>query len=162
MHRRPRLRSLASRPALLAGALLALALVAGGWLLLGSRPVQVRPAPAAADPACATLAARLPPTLGALQRRATSSSSAGVAAWGDPAIIWLCGVPQPGPSPNCLDVSGVDWIFTQLSDGTAFTTFGRDPAVQVLVPKAYAPEPLRLPPLSAVVAAVPQGPHRCT
>lgn len=147
---------------LLAITLIALALGAGAWLLLGSRPVQVRPAPAAADPACAMLAARLPPTVGTLQRRATSSPSPGVAAWGDPAIIWLCGVPQPGPSGDCLDVSGVDWVFTQLSDGTAFTTFGRDPAVQVLVPKAYSPEPLRLPPFSAVVTAVPQGPHRCT
>ena len=31
-----------------------------------------------------------------------------------------------------------------------------------LVPKAYAPEPLRLPGLSKVVATLPQGPRRCT
>ena len=134
----------------------------GGLLMLRDRPLQVRPAASAADPACATLARALPATVAAQPRRATSPDSPGVAAWGDPAVVWLCGVPQPGPSTDCLQVNGVDWVFERLSDGTAFTTFGRDPAVQVLVPSAYSPEPLRLPALSAVVAAIPQGPRRCT
>ena len=32
-----------------------------------------------------------------------------------------------------------------LSDGASATTYGRDPAIEVLIPKAYAPEPLLLP-----------------
>ena len=142
-------------------ALVILALV-GGLLALRDQPLKVRPAASAADPACNRLAPDLPPTVAAQPRRATSPDSPAVAAWGDPAVIWLCGVAEPGPSPDCLDVNGVDWIFQQLADGTAFTTFGRRPAVQVLVPRAYAPEPLRLPALSAVVATLPQGPRRCT
>jgi len=141
-------------------ALLTAALVIG--LLLRDRPLPVRPPASAADPACARLATALPPTVAAQQRRATSPDSPGVAAWGDPAVIWLCGVDQPGPSADCLDVNGVDWVFERLDDGTAFTTFGRTPAVQVLVPNAYSPEPLRLPALSAVVATIAQGPRRCT
>ncbi len=49
-----------------------------------------------------------------------------------------------------------------LRDGQSFTTFGRDPAVQVTVPKTYAPEPLVLPPFSDIVAAIPQREHRCS
>lgn len=143
------------------GLLLALAVVAA-VLLLRERPVQVRAAPSAADPACATLAARLPVTVAGQERRATSSDSASVAAWGDPAIIYRCGATQPGPTPNCLDVSGVDWVYQQLDDGTAFTTYGRDPAVQVLVPRSYGPEPLRLPDFSDVVSVIPQGTRRCS
>ena len=154
MHRRPYL--------IFASLALLTAAVAGAVLLLGDRPVSVRPAASSTDPACARLADALPPTVAAQQRRATSPDSPAVAAWGDPAVIWLCGVDQPGPSADCLQVNGVDWVFQRLDDGTAFTTFGRRPAVQVLVPRAYSPEPLRLPALSAVVAALPQGPRRCT
>ena len=159
MHRRPYVRSAGLG---LVGLVLVGLAVVGGWLVLRDRPVQVRPAVSAADPACATLAGSLPPTVAAQPRRATSSDSPGVAAWGDPAVIWLCGVLPPGPSTDCLEVNGVDWVVERLDDGTAFTTFGRDPAVQVLVPRAYAPEPLRLPALSAVVATLPQGRRRCT
>lgn len=152
-------------PLSVVGVLLALAVgaaVAVLVLALRERPVEVRAAPSAGDPACATLAARLPATVAGQQRRATSSGSTGVAAWGNPAIIWLCGVSEPGPSPDCIDVSGVDWVYERLDDGAAFTTYGRAPAVQVLVPAAYSPEPLRLPDFSAVVALIPQGPRRCT
>ena len=30
-------------------------------------------------------------------------------------------------------MNGVDWVAHPLADGTSFTTYGRDPAVQVLV-----------------------------
>ena len=138
------------------------ALVAAAFWLLRDRPVEVAAPPSAADPACSTLAERLPDRVGTRTRRTTSSDSPAVAAWGDPAIVWLCGVAQPGPSTECLDISGVDWVVESLDDGTAFTTFGRDPAVQVLVPAAYAPEPLLLPPFSRVMAAIEQGSRRCT
>lgn len=139
------------------------AAVVGAAFLLGRpAPVEVRPAPSAADPACTALAAELPATVASQRRRETSSRSPGVAAWGDPPVVWLCGTPEPDPSPDCITVSGVDWVFRRLDDGTAFTTYGRDPAVQVLVPSAYAPEPLRLAAFSAVVAALPQGRHRCS
>ena len=143
-------------------AVLVAASVVGATRLLGQGPVEVTPAPSAADPACSTIARRLPVSVAGQARRETSSASPAVAAWGDPAIVYLCGVVQPGPSPSCQDVNGVDWVYLQLGDGTVFTTYGRDPAVQVLVPRAYAPEPLRLPDFSAAVSIVPQGTRRCS
>jgi hypothetical protein len=78
-------------------------------------------------------------------------------------VVWRCGVTPPGPTTDeCIEVDGVDWVRHPLADGSSFTTYGRDPAVQVLVPDAYAPEPLVLPPFSKVVAALPQGEHRCS
>jgi hypothetical protein len=159
VHRRPRLRLLllSAVPAVVA----AVAVLA--VLTLRDRPVEASAPPGAGDPVCARLAARLPATLHGQQRRATTSPSPAVAAWGDPAIVWRCGVTPPGPTENeCTQVDGVDWVRVPLSDGSSFTTYGREPAVQLLVPRAYAPEPLLLPALSRVVAAVPQGERRCT
>jgi hypothetical protein len=163
VHRRPRL----SLPVLAALVAAAVAVLVGG-LFAGvtayrSRPVDVTPAPNATDPACARLGAGLPATLAGLRRVATTTPSPSVAAWGRPSIVWRCGVTPPGPTTDqCQTIDGVDWVVRPLTDGASFTTYGRDPAVQVLVPSAYAPEPLRLPPLSDVVRAVPQGEHRCS
>ena len=53
------------------------------------------------------------------------------------------------------------WIPQSLSDGTRFTSFGTDPAVEVLVPKAYAPEPLLLPVFAPVAKALPANGLAC-
>jgi hypothetical protein len=159
VHRRPRLRLLllSAVPAVVAAA------AVFAVLALRDRPVEVTAPAGGSDPACARLAARLPPTLRGQGRRATTSPSPAVAAWGDPAIVWRCGVPLLGPTQDeCTQVDGVDWVRVPLADGSSFTTYGREPAVQLLVPRAYAPEPLVLPALSRVVAAVPQGSRRCT
>ena len=140
---------------------MAAAAVAFGWWWT-TRPLAVTAPSGGADPACSRLAARLPATVQRQGRVRTSSDSPAVAAWGDPAIIWRCGVTPLGPTTDeCIDVNGVDWVRHPLADGSSFTTYGRDPAVQVLVPKAYAPEPLVLPPFSDVVSVVTQGERRC-
>ncbi len=171
MHGRPRLSRerlrdrLGSLPLPVVGVLLAVlvAAVAVPVALLLSRPLQVRTPPSASDPACARLARALPQRLGSLDRRPTSSSSPAVAAWGDPAVVWLCGVREPAVAQTCVEANGEDWVAVELGgDGLAFTTDGRSPAVQVLVPHAYAPEALRLPALSTVVATLPQGRKRCS
>jgi hypothetical protein len=127
-----------------------------------ARPVPVTAPPGAADPACGRLAARLPATVRGAGRVAASSDSTAVAAWGRPPVIWRCGVTPPGPTDReCLTVDGVDWVRVPLSDGSAFVTYGRSPAVQLLVPRGDEPEPLLLPVFSAAVAALPQGPRRC-
>ncbi|HET8614154.1 MAG TPA: DUF3515 family protein [Actinomycetales bacterium] len=159
MHGRPRLRG--ARVALTLAVLAALATVA--VVLLRHRPVEVSVPAHGSDPACARMAAELPEQLLHEARVATSVSSPAVAAWGDPAIIWRCGVEPPGPTIEvCQAVNGVDWVVDPLDDGTGFTTYGRSPAVQVLVPKAYAPEAFALTALSAAVSQVPQGDHRCS
>ena len=50
----------------------------------------------------------------------------------------------------------------RLSDGARFTTFGTDPAIEVLVPKAYAPEPLLLPAFGPAAKALPQNGRHCS
>lgn len=92
----------------------------------------------------------------------TTSDSPAVAAWGDPPVVARCGLTSPGPTQlDCISANGVDWVAQPMSDGIAFTTYGRDPALEVLVPRAYAPEPLMLGPFTDAAKAVPQGPHRC-
>jgi Protein of unknown function (DUF3515) len=119
--------------------------------------------PAEADsPACRSVAAHWPRTVGGRALRPTSSSSAAVRAWGDPAIIARCGVAPIGPTTDqCLEVSGVDWVAHRLTDGVRFTTYGRTPAIEVLVPGAYQPEPLLLPAFGAAASAIPQGERHC-
>jgi hypothetical protein len=139
------------------------ALAAGAFLLLRHQPVEVAVPGGGADPACAAMADRLPSRLLNQERVATSQRSPAVAAWGDPAIIWRCGVTPPGPTTqDCIAVNGIDWVVEPLDDGTGFVSYGRDPAVQVLVPDAYAPETFALTALSPAVGTVPQNEHRCS
>ena len=56
-----------------------------------------------------------------------------------------CGLPAPAPTTDsCVVVDGVDWVVRELTDGTA-VTFGREPAIEVLVPQEHGPVPLLLP-----------------
>jgi uncharacterized protein DUF3515 len=119
--------------------------------------------PSAGDPACTRLGGALPSSLLGHGRRATDPASPALAAWGDPAIVLRCGVAPPGPTTEqCTSVNGVDWVAQRLDQGYAFTTYGRVPAVQVLVPSHYSPETFALTGLSAAVSAIPQGEHRCS
>ena len=127
-----------------------------------SSGVEVAVPSAAAGPACASAALLLPSSVSGLTRRDTDPSSSGVAAWGDPAVIARCGVAAPGPTDTeCIEVDGVGWIPQALSDGTRFTSFGTDPALEVLVPKAYAPEPLLLPVFAPAAKALPANGLAC-
>lgn len=113
--------------------------------------------------ACLTASTQFPPTVAGRAAVATDPVAPAVHAWGDPAIIARCGVPEPGPTADqCLTVSGVDWIVQPLSDGTRFTTFGRSPALEVLIPKGYAPEPLLLPAFGPAAEALPTTGHHCS
>lgn len=142
-------------PLVVAGAL-------GALLASCSSAVQVTPAPRADSAACRKVSRHWPRTVGNMARTGTTSDSPTVAAWGDPAVIARCGVTSPGPTTDqCITVSGVDWVQHRLSDGARFVTFGRDPAVEVLVPHDYAPEPLLLPAFAAAAKQVPQGKHHC-
>ncbi|QTE28659.1 DUF3515 family protein [Pengzhenrongella sicca] len=108
--------------------------------------VSVRVAPAAADPICASVVLALPDELADGARLDTTSQA--TAAWGDAAapIVLRCGVdPLPPTTQSCVtatDAAGVsvDWVAVEgarAADGTAtwtFTTYGREPAVEVTVP----------------------------
>lgn len=126
-----------------------------------SSTVEVRPAPHADDPACQSLP--WPAEVSGRSRVQTTTTSTSVAAWGDPAIIARCGFePVPPTTADCVTVDGVDWVLRELSDGSAATTFGTDPAIEVLVPKTYGPAPLQLPAFTTAARSLPRTDHRCT
>ncbi len=125
-----------------------------------SNTVEVASAPSHGDPLCAKAAAAWPRTVAGKDRRRISDGADAAAAWGDPAIIARCGAVTPAPSPNCLTVDDVDWVLTTLSDGTKAETYGRSPAIEVLLPKQYLPEVLAA--FTGVARTIPQGEHRCT
>ncbi|KQU70625.1 DUF3515 family protein [Phycicoccus sp. Root101] len=155
----------ARRRLLVAAAGLLVLGVAGGVLYAVQSPEQVA-APAHVA-ACETPMSRMPPTVGGQRSRGVSVAEGtdprDVREWGDPAIIATCGWPALGPtSDQCLDVDGVDWVAQELSDGVRFTTFGRDPAIEVLVPDAYAPAPLLLPAFNDAAKALPGNNRTCS
>lgn len=114
-----------------AAAVVALALVA----LTGCSPtVTLDPAPDAANPECAEVIVRLPDNVDDKAYRTTDAQGTG--AWGEPAAVLLrCGVPVPGPTTfPCVTVRDVDWIRDDTDAPIfVFTTYGRDPAVEVIV-----------------------------
>jgi hypothetical protein len=117
----------------------------------------------AADPACSAAAAAWPADVSGRTVVATDPSAPAVRAWGDPAIVARCGVATPGPTTDdCLTVDDVDWVATPLTDGTRFVTYGRDPAIEVLVPKGPVPEGSLLPAFSAAARALPTTGRHCS
>lgn len=142
---------------------LAAALAAGTLLTSCSSAVEVTAPPRADDPACERVAQHWPTTVAGTSSEETTSDSPAVHAWGDPAIIARCGVSTPGPTTNdCISANGVDWVARRLDDGMSFVTYGRSPAIEVLVPRDYTPEPLVLGAFSGAAKQVPQGPRRCS
>ena len=119
--------------------------------------------PAGADSAPSQALTALWPSLVSSQpARAVSVQSPAARAWGNPAVIAICGYDAPAPSTlECLSVDGVDWLVQRRSDGVQFTTYGRSPAMDVLVPAAYAPEPLLLPAFGAAARSLPETGRHC-
>lgn len=122
-----------------------LPLLAAGLVLAVSgctAPVVVEPAPYAGDPGCATVMLGIPDEVGGLARLETSSQA--TAAYGDePRIIVRCGVEVPGPSSErCLAIdtpaASADWLVLEEDDVWRAIAFGRNPAMEVVVPKIRA------------------------
>ncbi|MBF4462011.1 DUF3515 domain-containing protein [Rathayibacter sp. VKM Ac-2878] len=126
--------------------------------------VALEPAPQATAVGCAEVSVRLPSVVAEQAERETNAQ--GTAAWGSPAgIILHCGVESPGPTTlPCVEVNQVDWI---LDDSRAaenlytFTTFGRDPAVQITVDQSQASGSSALVDLASAVSTVPST-KQCT
>lgn len=121
---------------------------------------DVSAAPSADHPACAS--PEWPTSVSGHDRVITSPELPSVAAWGDPAIIARCGLPALSPTTlECLTVNGVDWVLRPLSDGSAATTYGTDPAIEVLVPAAYGAAGMHLPVFTPVAEQLPHNGRRC-
>jgi hypothetical protein len=142
----------------------ALLLLTAAAVLAGcSRGVAVTLPAKASDPVCVRAAGAWPATVSGRSTVATDPVDPAVHAWGDPAIVARCGVAAPGPTTDdCLTVNGVDWVATPLSDGTRFVTYGRDPAVEVLIPRGDLPEGSLLPAFTGVAQALPETGRHCS
>jgi len=117
-------------------AVLALSLASVFALSACSPAVDVTPAKDAANPDCAPMMVALPDKIGDAALRKTNAQA--TAAWGDPSLVILrCGVTPPGPTKDrCATVNGVDWVIKEGEKGNpiyTLTTFGRTPAVEVLL-----------------------------
>ena len=87
--------------------------------------------------------------LGELQRETTPRDAAAI-AWGDPPIVFVCGVATPTASDaQVITVEGLDWEAEQTQQGTVFTTVDFQPTLQLRVPSEYRPE------IDAVVEITP-------
>lgn len=122
---------------LLVAVVVAVVLAAAVWAYLANAR-GIEPAADAADPACTTLLADLPQTVGRLAR--TPQGADGVAAWGEDQVVLRCGALVLGPTTKvCIPVGpdagpSVDWVQDAASDrAVRFLTYGRTPAVEVTV-----------------------------
>lgn len=100
--------------------------------------------------ACRDLVTNVPEVLAGQDRRQLSGDTNLGAAWGDPAIVLTCGVPEPADfteTSTCIEANGVGWYVPDsvlLSDDESLdvtmTAVGFRPRVQVLLPGDYRPE----------------------
>ena len=96
--------------------------------------VHLGPARGANTVACAAVTVRLPNTLGGLKERDTNAQATG--AWGNPIDVFeRCGVSSPRVSPiQCFTFGGVDWLVDVSNQRYIHAvTYGRDPAVEVVM-----------------------------
>lgn len=127
-------------------------------VLSGCSPaVTVDPAENAADPGCAPAMLAMPETVDGHDRRETTSQA--TTAYGDPtAAVVRCGVTPPGPTTDaCSSVNGVDWLIRQDEDGSTWTatTYGRDPAIEVIFDSTAVASSTLLVELGSAVEQIP-------
>lgn len=117
---------------------------------------SVDPAPEAHDPACADVMLQLPENLGESRQRPTDSQ--GTSAWGEPSdVVLRCGVEPIGATDEpCQRIDGVDWVFLEQEDHYQAVTFGREPAVEVLLGLEAVSSATAMPALSPAVAEIEQ------
>jgi hypothetical protein len=134
-------------------AVAALALTLSGC----AQSVALRPAEDAVNPECAEVITRLPETVAEFEQRPTNAQATG--AWGSPADVLLyCGVAVPDPTSalTCVTVDGIDWLRDPADDPNfTFTTYGRDPAISVVVNSEAVSGGTALTDLSTAISIIP-------
>ncbi|WP_420364889.1 DUF3515 family protein [Curtobacterium sp. L3-7] len=144
---------------ILAGLGVVVALAAG---LSGcTNAVTMTAAPSANAAACAAAQVRLPDTVDTKYAlRNTNAQS--TAAWGDPsAALYHCGVAVPTVSDlPCFSKGSVDWIRDDEGKQVVYTTFGRDPAVQVVIDSTKTTDQV-LQDIGNAVETLPKDGHEC-
>lgn len=105
----------------------------------GPLGVPAAPAPGASGRYCDTVMPKLPGRLDDQPRRSLIAGEPGVAAWGDPAIILRCGLPDPAEltcSAQLTLFTGADGVsveWLRVAQGSAVTYLAVDRPVRVAV-----------------------------
>lgn len=117
--------------------------------------VTIEEAGDANNPSCASMMVALPDSLADAKRRTTTAQA--TAAWGEPSVAVLrCGVAVPGPTTDkCVTVNGVDWVIKEDGATWTFTTYGRNPATELLLTENKIPSDTALTEISAAAAKIP-------
>jgi hypothetical protein len=135
----------------------ALAVLALGLLTGCAQSVALTPAADATNPECAAVITRLPESVAELEERNTNAQATG--AWGSPADVLLyCGVPVPDPTAtlSCVTVDGIDWLRDPADDPSfTFTTYGRDPAISVVINSEAVSGGTALTDLATAISIIP-------
>ena len=104
--------------------------------------------------ACRRLVAALPDEVDpGVTRRPVSGDPGLTAAWGDPAVTLVCGVPEPDRPEEPVIVNGVTWSVRDIGAGFRWTTRDRPVRVAVDIPDAYENGAEIVNPLSGPVAS---------
>ncbi len=114
----------------------------------GTISIEEHDLSAAERAACDALVADLPDTLAGEPRTEVDPDGGPGAAWGDPAYVLTCGVPEPDdyePTAECSVIAGVGWYvtddqLTDLSEDATPIALTRTPYVEVRVPADYRTE----------------------
>ena len=124
--------------------------------------VNVNRAVNANAPECANMMVRLPDTLADQERRSVNSQA--TAAWGNPvSVIVRCGLELPPPNPlPCFDIDGIDWLRDDSeAPSFVFTTYGLDPATEVIIDSEVVSGTAVLRELSRAVGSQSAPVQRC-
>ena len=117
-------------------------------------PVEVPPATPEADANCPALMGALPLDLLEEPGRMVQSDTPYAAAWGDPPVVLVCGVPQPEglvAGEGLFTINGVTWFVDQSDpDATVWTAVDRVVLVEVSLPPDVDSAPVTA--LSGVIA----------
>jgi hypothetical protein len=133
-------------------------------LLAGCAPiVPLQPAADGVNAACADVIVRLPDTVDGQEKRETNAQGTG--AWGSPAAVILrCGVAVPGPTAAlpCVSAGNVEWLLDEKDAPTyIYTTYGYDPAIEVIADQTAVTPGLALLDLESAVETLPKNGHHC-
>lgn len=111
--------------------------------------------------ACAALLEELPDAVADQSRRAVAPADVPGAAWGDPAITLVCGVPRPKGftrTSMCTTVDDVDWYVPEeqleQQGDLVMTLVNREQFVEVRMPAEYWPPATTLADLGPAVSTL--------
>lgn len=109
-------------------------------------PVEVPPVTPEADAACPALMSALPLELAGERSRPVQSDSPFAYAWGDPAVVLVCGVDRPEGwvvGASAIQINGVSWyVDTADPETTVWTAVDRPVYVEMRLPASVDSAPV--------------------